>query len=172
MNSIGWQGSQPMDTTDLHLEALRVDHAEEMASLLDDPRLHTYVGGQPETLEQLRERYRRQVAGCSVDGSRLWFNWVLRHQPTGRAIGLVQVSVSTQEKATVAEIAWIVGSDYQGRGYACQAAETVVSWLDEIGVESVIAYVHPDHRASMAVATSIGMRPTTTVKDGELRWAR
>jgi hypothetical protein len=48
-------------------EPLRVEHAEEMARALGDPRLHIYVGGQPATPEQLRERYRRQVVDHDSD---------------------------------------------------------------------------------------------------------
>ncbi|MGZ4602692.1 MAG: GNAT family N-acetyltransferase [Kineosporiaceae bacterium] len=38
----------------LDLEPLRVEHAEEMAPLLDDPELHRFIGGEPARLEQLR----------------------------------------------------------------------------------------------------------------------
>src|SRR3954447_4578790 len=101
---VGWSAGQPLDTPNVLLETLRVEHAKDMAGVLDDPRLHTYVGGQPATLEQLRERYRRQVVGRSGDGSPLWFNWVLRHRKTGLAVGFVQATLSTQNGESVAEL--------------------------------------------------------------------
>jgi len=104
------------------LEPLQVEHAEEMAPLLNDARLHIYIGGEPVSLERLRERYRRHVVGHSADGAQLWFNWVLRSKRTKNAVGYVQATVSTEDSAVVAEIAWVVASEYQGRGYARQAS--------------------------------------------------
>ena len=38
------------------------------------------------------------------------------------------------------------------------------------GVEVVVAHVHPQHHASIAVARAIGLAPTGTIVDGEVRW--
>ncbi|MCM3660481.1 hypothetical protein M3148_05650 [Georgenia satyanarayanai] len=70
-------------TPRLDLEWLRVEHAEEMAPLLDDVLLHTYIGGTPATLSQLQAQYRRQVVGRSADGTERWLNWVLRRREDG-----------------------------------------------------------------------------------------
>ena len=39
-----------------------------------------------------------------------------------------------------------------------------------MGAKQVIAHIHPDHEASVAVARRIGMSPTGEVVDGEVRW--
>lgn len=166
-----WPAAQSLSSADLILEPLQVEHAEEMAPLLDDARLHIYIGGEPALLGRLRDRYRRQVVGRSIDGSQLWFNWVLRRQDTGHGVGYVQATVSTENDAVIAEIAWVVASEHQGHGYARQAAAAMAKWLREAGAERIIAHVHPDHPASIAVAAGIGMSPTETVLDGEVRWA-
>jgi len=57
------------------LEPLRVEHAEELAPVLEDPLLHIFLGGEPADRDQLRARYRRQVVGRSPDGSQRWLNW-------------------------------------------------------------------------------------------------
>ena len=46
----------------MRLEPLRVEHAEEMASLLDDPGLHVYIGGEPPSLPGLRNQTGSQAA--------------------------------------------------------------------------------------------------------------
>lgn len=166
-----WLAAPSLRSADLILEPLRVEHVEEMAPLLDDAKLHVYIGGEPASPEGLRERYRRQVVGHSGDGEQLWFNWVLRREDTRRAAGYVQATVSTESDEVVAEIAWVVASAHQGRGYAQQAAAAMVHWLGEAGADRIIAHVHPDHWASRAVAANIGMTPTETVVDGEVRWA-
>jgi hypothetical protein len=43
------------------------------------------------TVDQLRERYARQIAGRSPDGAQGWLNWIARHRETGAAVGTVQV---------------------------------------------------------------------------------
>jgi hypothetical protein len=41
-----WLPVAPLASERLRLEPLRVEHAAEMAGLLDDPQLHTFIGGQ------------------------------------------------------------------------------------------------------------------------------
>lgn len=154
----------------LDLEPLRVEHAEEMAPLLDDPQLHTFIGGRPATLDEMRDRYARLVVGRSPDGRQQWLNWVLRRRVDGRAVGTVQATVEDEAAGRFAEVAWVVAGPYQGQGYAREAAECMVRWLRDRGPVVVRAHVHPDHPASQAVARAIGLTPTTVLVDGEVRW--
>lgn len=154
----------------LDLEPLRVAHAAEMAGVLDDAALHEFIGGVPATVGELRSRYSRQVVGRSPDGSQRWFNWVLRRRSDGRAVGTVQATVSREAQALTAEVAWVIGTDYQHQGYARDAATAMVTWLRECGIEEVVAHIHPEHAASAGIARSIGLSATATLVDGEIRW--
>ncbi|HEX6920146.1 MAG TPA: GNAT family N-acetyltransferase, partial [Actinomycetes bacterium] len=42
-----WVDPPPLGTRRLTLEPLRVEHADELAPVLDDRGLHTYTGGAP-----------------------------------------------------------------------------------------------------------------------------
>jgi RimJ/RimL family protein N-acetyltransferase len=153
-------------TARLDLLPLRVEHAEEMAEVLADPALHTFIGGTPATPEALRSRYERLVAG-SPDPDVSWHNWVLRLRAGDCLVGTVQATVA----GDVAEIAWVVGTAWQGQGFAVEAARALVGRLgEEPRVRTVVAHVHPDHRASAAVAAAAGLTPTGTFHDGEVRW--
>src|ERR1700754_266896 len=123
---------------------LRIEYAGEMANVLSDPGLYTFTGGEPPTVEALEARYRRQLAGPNRPGEE-WLNWVVRHED--ELIGYVQATVITG----TAEIAWVIGTRWQGHGYAKEAAVGLVDWL---GDQEVIAHVHPDHTASAAVAAA------------------
>ncbi|MEV6204976.1 GNAT family N-acetyltransferase [Streptomyces sp. NPDC051771] len=149
----------------LELVPLEVGHAEEMADVLGDPALHAFIGGEPESLEELRARYVRWEGG-SPDPGTLWCNWVIRSREEGRLVGTVQATVGGGR----AEVAWVVGSPWQGRGYAAEAARALVGWLRERGVRTVVAHVHPEHAASAAVARAAGLVPTGELHDGEVRW--
>lgn len=149
-----------IETERLVLEPLRVEHAEEMAVLLDDVRLHAFIGGEPPTPAELRDRYARQVAGIG----RGWLNWIVRRG--GEVVGTVQATLEDGD----AEVAWVIGTAHQGRGYASEAARGMAGWLLAHGVRGLVAHVHPEHDASAAVARRLGMVPSDVVVDGEVRW--
>jgi RimJ/RimL family protein N-acetyltransferase len=156
--------AEAIATERLLLLPLRVEHAEKMALVLADPALHTYIGGAPSTAESLRIRYRRLEAG-SPDPEITWLNWVISLD--GRLTGTVQATVGP---GPTAEIAWVVGTPWQGRGIAKEAAKALVEWLGQRPVRTVVAHVHPDHHASAAVARAAGLEPTDEVQDGEVRF--
>ncbi|WP_445529430.1 GNAT family N-acetyltransferase [Streptomyces cyslabdanicus] len=160
-----------ISTGRLDLLPLRVEHAEEMAAVLSDPALHTFIGGAPDTPRALRSRYERMTAG-SPDPAVSWLNWVIRLRDESCLTGTVQATVAPSGHDAVAEIAWVVGTPWQGRGIAGEAARALVDWLDEQRVWTVVAHIHPDHRASAAVATAAGLAPTDAWQEGERRWCR
>ena len=161
-------GTPPLHTARLDLVPLAVEHAEEMAAVLSDPALHMYIGGTPSTPEALRARYERLVAG-SPDPSVTWLNWVLRLRADGCLTGTVQATVA--EDQGLAEIAWVVGTPWQGRGIASEAARELVGRLGQrAGIRTVVAHIHPGHRASATVAATAGLSPTEEEQEGEVRW--
>lgn len=160
-------GGRSIATTRLELLPLRVGHAGEMAAVLDDPQLHRFIGGAPETAEALRARYERLSAGSPDPGVR-WCNWVIKLRAAGCLTGTVQATVTAE--GSVAEVAWVVGSRWQRRGIATEAARGLLGELAKGGVRTVVAHVHPDHRASMAVAAAAGLTPTQRWREGEVRW--
>ncbi|MFJ9040415.1 GNAT family N-acetyltransferase [Streptomyces sp. NPDC102406] len=155
-------------TARLDLLPVEVGHAAEMAVVLSDPALHTFIGGAPDTPDSLRARYERLTAG-SPDPAVTWLNWVVLLRAENCLTGTVQATVT----GSLAEVAWVVGTPWQGRGIAVEAARGLVGRLAATGeVRTVIAHVHPDHHASAAVARAAGLAPTGVLHDGELRWSR
>jgi RimJ/RimL family protein N-acetyltransferase len=163
--------AQAIRTRRLDLLPLHVEHAEEMAVVLSDPDLHTFIGGTPDTPQALRSRFQRMTAG-SPDLAVSWLNWVIRHRDKSCLTGTVQATVSPSGHGPVAEVAWVVGTPWQGRGIATEAARGLVDWLNRQPVRFVIAHIHPHHAASAAVATAAGLTPTDEWHEGEIRWRR
>ena len=155
-----------LHTPRLDLEPLRVAHAAEAARAFADERLHTFTGGAPADEAALRARYARQVAGRSPDGAQTWLNWMLRRRDTGELAGTVQATVV----GSAAEVAWVVAVPHQGQGLAREAGLAMTGWLRAQGVPRLTAHIHPDHAASAGVARALGLTPTETVVDGEVRW--
>lgn len=171
--------ARPVATGRLDLLPLRADHADEMAAVLSDPALHAFTGGTPLTARALRSRYARLAGGCP-DPAVTWLNWVIRLREEGRLTGTVQATVTApgegpgtaSGRGPVAEIAWVVGTPWQGRGIAAEAARGLVDLLAGQRVRTVVAHIHPGHRASAAVAGAAGLTPTDDWHDGERRWRR
>jgi RimJ/RimL family protein N-acetyltransferase len=69
-----------------------------------------------------------------------------------------------------ADVAWVIGSPFQGHGYAGEAAASMATWLRAAGVRTLVAHIHPAHAASGGVARAIGLVPTAREVDGEVRW--
>ncbi len=159
-----------LTTTELRSERLDLlpiapAHADELAAALADPALHAFTGGRPATVEEMRARCARLAAG-SPDPAEAWGNWVLRLRADGALVGYVQATIRPDE----AEVAWVVGTPWQGRGLAGEAARALLTHLVSAGITDAVAHVHPDHRASAKIARRLGLHPTARSQDGETRW--
>lgn len=160
-----------------------------MVAVLGDPELYGFIGGTPPSLAELDRRYAAQAGGGSGDGREEWHNWIVRERLSGAATGFVQAtvvrgdggdgdgdggdgSVPGGQDPREAEVAWLIGRPWQGRGYASEAARGLVDWLAEAGVGAIVAHVHPEHHASAGVARRAGLQPTDAFVDGERTWRR
>lgn len=156
----------------LALVPAAVEHAEEMADVLGDPELYAFIGGSPPSAADLRARYERWIAG-SGDPAVSWCNWVIELRSPRCLAGTVQATISgLRGDQLAAEVAWVVGTRWQRRGLATEAARVLVGWLQRQSVRVVVAYIHPGHQASAAVAAAVGLVPTDDWHDGERMWRR
>jgi len=165
MNAIA---AEPITARRLTLVPLSAGHASEMATMLADPELYTFTGGSLPTRQELRPRYDRWIAG-SPDPAVSWCNWVIRLRGPGCLTGTVQATVSTGDEPA-AEVAWVVGTPWQGQGIATEAARALIGWLGRQSIQTVIAHIHPGNQASAAVAAAVGLALTGQLQDGEMRW--
>lgn len=158
----------PLRTERLDLEPLRVGHADEMVHVLADRELYAFYDDEPSpTLDELRSRYERQSTGGPPGGGEDWHNWILRERSSGEAVGFVQATV----RGEVADLAWVVGTAYQGRGYATEAARAARDALAAAGAQIAQAHIAPGNEPSEAVAQHLGLELTDEVDpDGERLW--
>ena len=137
-----------------------------MVNVLADAILYEFTGGEPPSIVRLRARYAAQVAGSSNPAER-WHNWIIRDAESNEAAGFVQATVVGPS----ADVAWVVGLRWQGRGLAREAAAAMTEWLMQHGVNTFRAHIHPAHAASCGVALAIGLHPTDVFDDdGERLW--
>jgi RimJ/RimL family protein N-acetyltransferase len=162
---------EPIETARLRLSPMSIEDADELFAVLDDARLHRFTGGRPDTRDEATARLRAWSTERSPDGNEAWCNWVVRTIDAA-VVGTVQATIwrSRPGEGMHASLAWVVGWDHQGQGYASEAARGLAGWLRELGVQALEASIHPGHEASQGVARAIGLRPTSEVVDGEVVW--
>lgn len=157
-----------LTTARLSLEPVSPGDAETMAGVLADPSLYAFTGGQPPSVEELRARYARWGQGPGRPDEE-WHNWVVR-LAEDVAVGHVQATLWSAHRT--ADVAWLIGTRWQGRGLASEAGLAVIRWLESVGVATTTAHIARGHLASEAVAKRLGMRPTEEFEDGERLWRR
>lgn len=150
----------------LSIRPLAVDDAAAMVDVLGSRQLYVHTGGRPPTLAELTARYASQVTGRSPDGSQEWLNWIVTVD--GAPVGYVQASRPVT--GTTADIAWVVGAPWQGRGFATAAVRRMMRELRGRGIDEVTACISPANEASVRVAQRTGMVPTDRTVDGETVW--
>jgi RimJ/RimL family protein N-acetyltransferase len=112
-------------TDDLILEPQTVGHAEAMYRVLRDPAIYEFENEPPCSLDWLRDRFRFLESRFSPEGDEHWLNWIIR-LPGGMLAGYVQASVRIDGNA---DIAYVLGSEYWGKGYARRAVEAMIAEL-------------------------------------------
>jgi RimJ/RimL family protein N-acetyltransferase len=152
-------------TDRLDLRPVTVEDADELAAIFADRRLYAFTGGDPSTLEALRSTFARLAAARTASAT-AQLNWVVRHRGDDQAIGMLQAIFADGGHA--AEIAWVIGVPWQGQRLATEATRAVVAWLDARGVQTITAWIRPDHHASAAVALRAGLTSTGKYRDTKL----
>jgi RimJ/RimL family protein N-acetyltransferase len=152
----------------LLIEPIDRADAAALAAVVSDLALYGFIGGEPPSAAALDERIDGWLAG-SRNAGETWHNWTLR-LTAEEVIGHLQATVT--DDGAAADIAWMVGTPWQRRGYASEAASELVRWLESIGVRRITAHIHPDHAASARVAERAGLAPTERIEDGEVVWRR
>ncbi|MCZ6690857.1 MAG: GNAT family N-acetyltransferase [Planctomycetota bacterium] len=161
------ESSLLIETDRLELRPILRDDAQLLFPVLSDPALYEHTGDEPPaSVSALRELYASREARRSPGGRELWLNWMIRIGASGEAIGYMQASVAPRR----ADLAWVIGSPWQSRGYASEAAKAVIDWLWAIGVTRIRASINPHHAASRKVAINAGLRRTDEFSEGEEAW--
>ena len=112
-------------TDNLIIEPQTEGHAEAMYRVLSDPAIYEFENEPPRSIDWLRERFRFLESRLSPEGDERWLNWVIR-LPGGNLAGYVQATVQPDGTA---DIAYVLGSGYWGKGYARRAVEAMIAEL-------------------------------------------
>lgn len=83
--------------------------------------------------------------------------WALVEAGGERFAGRVGLHRTTVEGIPATELAWTTDPEFQGRGFATEAALEAVELARAVGLREVVAMALPENAASCRVAEKIGM---------------
>lgn len=148
-------GIAPIYTPRLRLEPLEEAHASALFAGLQHEALYRFISERaPESVEALRERYRRLSTRTSPDGREAWLNWAVWSLPSSGYVGYVQATVHPDRSA---HIAYVLFREAWGHGYAREAAGGLIAHLrHEWRVRTARATVDLRNQRSIAVLETLG----------------
>jgi RimJ/RimL family protein N-acetyltransferase len=157
-------GSPMFRTARLTIEPLGHEHAEGLFAALDDNRVGTFIGGADvTTVEALHDRIDGSIGPAWPTGH--WHNWVARRSDDSVIVGRLEATTYGETRPTGkwAEVAYLFGPAFWGRGYAIEGVSWMLDHLrDELVVEEIWAAVHPGNVRSIRLLERLGFEPRDT----------
>jgi ribosomal-protein-alanine N-acetyltransferase len=137
-------------------------------SVFMDPAIEEWL--RPAPLPPFREE---ELAGMLEDDVEHWRRhgfgpWALVDPDTDELVGRGGLRWTTVEERLAVELPWTVGSRYQSRGIATEAATLAIGWAAELRIQEVVALVLPQNSASRRVAEKAGMERSGEVEHAGL----
>jgi ribosomal-protein-alanine N-acetyltransferase len=118
-----------------------------------DPRVRRYTGGVP-TPEVFERGFYDDLALAATDYG---FRTVIE-RATGAHVGDCGLIQKTVESRPEVEVVYFFNADHWGRGFATEAARTLLEHGRALGLTRIIALIHHDNDASANVARRLQMR--------------
>ena len=137
------------DVDDVHRY---MSNSEVCRYLLHEPRSRETVA------EKIAEWSRMKRLAEVGDDLQLALELMTPGLEAGRVIGHLYFKLTSIDDLT-AEIGWTLHPDFEGKGYATEAAESMLAYaFTELGLHRVIAELDPHNGASVALCRRLGMR--------------
>ncbi len=150
VSSIEW-----VQTERLVCERLRMEHVPEVARLLRDPRVASWLWLRGAPSE-------REVADNTAEKERHWARygfglWLLRDRDTGEAVGWGGLQWTYVVGFNQVEAAWAIHPDRWGQGLATEMARAAVDVaFGALELHELIAFTLPHNLASRRVMEKAG----------------
>ena len=150
-----------LTTPRLILRPHRLDDFEACRSLHTDREAVRMIYQKPPTREESWHRMLRFVGHWALLGYGLL---LVEERATGRAVGEVGLGDFHRglgdDFDPFPEFAWMISSDVHGRGYATEAAQAMLDWMEAAFAPSrTVCIIDPENGPSLRVAEKLGFHP-------------
>lgn len=141
-----------LHTARLTLRQHRPEDLEDSFAMWSDPETTRYIGGTPQTREQVWARLLRHLGHWQV------YNYgylVVLHQD--RFLGEVGIAEFKRDRYTLThEAGWVFNQKSQGQGFAQEAMEKLLEWF----ARPTDCIIHEDNAPSLKLAEKLGYTVT------------
>lgn len=149
-----------LQTDRMILSPLSRDVWEAYAAAWADPRMTTFIGGQPRTRTESWGKFLQGIGLWSLFG---YGYWSFTSRETGAFLGsggLASFERGIPELEGFPEAGWAFIPDAWGQGLATEAIAAVLDWADEsLGHPEIRCIIDAGNVASQRVADKLGFEP-------------
>ncbi len=156
------KGTKQLSTVRLTLRPFAPQDAESyLRNWAADEEIYRYLSAQPQTADEVREWL--SSADEAYADPRTYY-WAIEETHSGEVVGELFVdNFGTSSRRC--EMDWKIGTAFQGKGYAAEAARAAIEyWIREVGFHRIEAKCCTENTASERVMQKLGMN-----KEGILR---
>ena len=126
----------------------------DMAELWSDPKVVRYIGGRAFTQEEIWQRLLRYRGHWALLG---YGYWTIRETATGAFVGEIGFGdwrrTGLPELVGRPEAGWVLTPAMQGKGYAGEALDAALDWLEKaIRPSSSVCIIAPENKPSLRLA--------------------
>jgi RimJ/RimL family protein N-acetyltransferase len=161
MTSSGIDRAPTILTERLRLRAHTLDDYETCVAMWSDPEVTRFIGGKPQTREEIWSRLLRYAGMWALTGKGFW---VIEEKETGKPVGEVGVMEARRAMepgfgADEPEVGWALLPAMHGKGYAGEAVKAAMAWADEVLKPPVlVCIISPENAPSIKLAEKLGFR--------------
>ena len=158
----GRDGIPTLRSERLIMRAPTLDDYANSLAMWSDPGVTRYIGGKPNTREEVWGRLLRYAGHWCLQG---FGYWVVENAADNAYVGEVGFGDYRRDVEPpldgIPEIGWVLTPQAQGRGLACEAATRALAWRDaELAPGETVCLIHPQNALSLRVAAKLGFVST------------
>ncbi len=155
-------GTKTIETERLILRRFKLTDAKDMFNNYTSHALVTeYLTWYPHKTLEDTQQYLSQIVLPEYEKPDT-YKWAIVWKENGQVIGSIDVVESIERKQR-AELGWVIGEEYWGKGIMPEAAREVVKYLFNVGYERVQAIHDVANKKSGRVMEKVGMKHEGTL---------
>jgi RimJ/RimL family protein N-acetyltransferase len=149
-----------IDTLRLQLRPHALSDFEACFAMWSDPGVTRFIGGRPQTGEEVWARMMRYAGMWQLLGMGFW---AVEERGSGEFIGEVGVMDARRDIlppfVNEPEVGWSLRPAVQGRGFAGEAVAAAIAWAEAtLDRPMLVCIISPDNAPSLRLARKLGFR--------------
>lgn len=155
-----------VETDRLIMRPFTLDDRDVIFEVMKDKDMYVYTPDEPwKSTETAEEFIKLAIRLYNDDHHTFKHFFAVTTKESGEVIGICGIG-GIQYDRTKNEVFYSIGKNYWGNGYATEAAKAMLSYaFGKLGLDKIIAAVHPDNIASNRVLEKIGLKRTGVITD-------